>query len=203
MLQRQHPRLVLASASESRRALLAAAGIAFDVRPADIDEARIKREARSEGRTVEETALRLADAKAAAVARAEPGAVVIGADQILACAGCWFDKPADVATARQQLMALRGASHILATAVVCHENGRRVWQDLTVPRLVMRRFSEAFLDAYLTAEADQVTRSVGGYRLEGYGAQLFDAVEGDHSAILGLPLLPLLSFLRERGILVG
>jgi septum formation protein len=203
MLQRPYPRLVLASASESRRSLLAAAGVAFDVRPADIDEGRIKREARSEGRTVEETALRLADAKAAVAARAEPGAVVIGADQILVCAGCWFDKPADVAAARQQLLALRGASHTLATAVVCHEEGRRVWHDLAVPRLVMRRFSEAFLDAYLAAETGGVTGSVGGYRLEGYGVQLFETVEGDHSAILGLPLLPLLSFLRSRGILIG
>jgi septum formation protein len=202
MFQLPTPPLVLASASSSRRALLAAAGLIFEVRPADIDEAVVKRDARAEGMGAEVTALLLAELKASAVALREPGALVIGADQILACDGAWFDKPADVAGAREQLRALRGRSHVLATAAVCHQGDRRIWHDVAAPRLTMRDFSDDFLERYLAAEADGITGTVGAYRLEGRGVQLFDAVEGDHSAILGLPLLPLLSFLRQRHLLI-
>ena len=195
------PRLILASASASRRALLAAAGVVFDVQPAAVDEAAIRQEARQQGQSAEAAALRLADCKAATVSRREPHAIVIGADQILACAGTWHGKPADAAAAREQLVALRGRSHVLATAVVCHEGGSRVWHDAAAPRLAMRQFSDAFLDRYLAAEAGTITDTVGCYRLEGRGVQLFDKVEGDYHAILGLPLLSLLSFLRSRGII--
>jgi septum formation protein len=203
MFQLPTPRLVLASASTSRRALLAAAGLTFEVRPADIDEAAVRCDARAEGMGAEVTALLLAELKASAVALCEPGALVIGADQILVCDGVWFDKPADVAGAREQLRALRGRSHVLATAAVCHQGDCRIWHDVAVPCLTMRDFSDDFLDRYLVAEADTVTSTVGAYRLEGRGVNLFDAVEGDHSAILGLPLLPLLSFLRKMRVLVG
>lgn len=196
MLQYPRPRLILASASASRRALMAAAGLSFEVRPADVDEAAIKQEARAEGVGAEVAALRLADAKAAAVAREEPDALVIGADQILVCDGVWFDKPVDVAAAGDQLRALRGRVHVLVTAVVCHQGVARVWHEIASPRLTMRGFSDEFLDCYLAAEGVAVVSTVGAYRLEGRGVQLFDAVEGEHSAVLGLPMLRLLAFLR-------
>ncbi len=202
MLQRPSPRLILASASASRRALLAAAGLTFEVWPADIDEASVKQQARSQGVSAERTALRLADLKAAAIALQQPEAMVIGADQILVCDEVWFDKPADAAAATEQLRALRGRTHILATAVACHRGAARRWKTVVSPRLTMRDFSDRFLIEYLAFEADAVTTTVGGYRLEGLGVHLFSTVEGDHSAVLGLPLLPLLSFLRDDGILV-
>jgi septum formation protein len=129
--------------------------------------------------------------------------VVIGADQILVCGRVWHDKPTDMEAARDQLRELRGREHALATAVVCHQNSIPLWRHVVTPRLRMRAFSEEFLDAYLAAEAATVLSTVGAYRLEGVGVQLFDVIDGDHSAILGLPLLPLLSFLRQRRILVA
>jgi septum formation protein len=203
MLQRPEPRLILASASASRRALLAAADVTFDVRPADIDEAEVRRTARANGAVAAEVALLLAELKARRIAESNPDALVIGADQILVCDGVWFDKPANVAAAREQLLALRGRSHALATAVACQQGHQTVWHHITEPRLTMRMFSDGFLDTYLRSEADCVTSTVGAYRLEGRGVHLFAAVEGGHSAILGLPLLPLLAFLRARGILVN
>ncbi len=154
----------------------------------------IKREARAEGVDAEVAALRLADAKAAAVARDEPDALVIGADQILVYDGVWFDKPVDVASARVQLRALRGHVHALVTAVVCHQGAGRVWQGIASPRLTMSEFSDDFLDCYLATEGDAVIGTVGVYRLEGRGIQLFDAVEGEYWAVLGLPMLELLGF---------
>src|SRR5689334_16500677 len=141
MLQRSKPPLVLASASESRRALLAAAGVEFAICPADIDEAAVKHEARAQGANAQQTARRLADLKAASIARRMPEALVIGADQILVCDGVWFDKPANPAAALAQLRALRGRDHILATAVVCHRNDGPRWGAVVSPRLTMRDFS--------------------------------------------------------------
>jgi septum formation protein len=203
MLQHPTPRLILASASAPRRALLTAAGLMFEARPADIDEAGIKRDALAEGISVMNTALRMADLKAAAISRLEPEALVIGADQILVCDGAWYDKPGDITEAREQLRKLRGCSHMLATGVVCHQGGSRVWHDVAMPCLTMRNFSDDFLDRYLADEADTVTSTVGAYRLEGQGVQLFDAIDGEHAAILGLPLLPLLSFLRRSRVLIA
>jgi septum formation protein len=201
MLQRAGPRIILASASASRRALLAAAGLTFDVQAADVDEAMVKRDALVEGVNAETAALRLADLKAAVV-RHESDALVIGADQILVCNGVWFDKPVDATAARDQLRALRGRCHVLVTAVVCHQGAIRVWDYVAMPRLVMRDFSDVFLDQYLAAEGDAVISAVGAYRLEGRGIQLFDAVEGEHTAVLGLPMLPLLAFLRSMHCIV-
>lgn len=200
MLQRADSRLILASASASRRAVLAAAGLTFEVHPSGIDEAAVKRSAQGDVTTV---ALLLADLKAQAVARREPDALVIGADQILVCDGTWFDKPDDADAAAHQLRALRGKTHQLATAVVCYAEGRRVWQHAEAPRLTMRDFSEDFLRIYLAAEGEAVTSTVGAYRIEGLGAQLFAAIDGDHTAVLGLPLLPLLGFLRKQQIIVS
>jgi septum formation protein len=202
-LQADTPPLILASASVARRAVLAAAGLRFAVRPAAIDESAVKRAARSEGLDATAAALRLADAKAAWIARQEPQALVIGADQILDCDGTWHDKPEDLAAARRQLLTLRGRAHRLATAVVCRIGDRLVWQHVAQPRLTMRIFSEPFLDAYLAAEGELVLSSVGAYRLEGPGVQLFASVDGDHSTILGLPLLPLLDFLRGAGVVLA
>ncbi|MBL6078002.1 Maf family protein [Belnapia sp. T18] len=203
MIQQEAPALVLATASAARRAVLAAAGLRFTAEAAAVDEAAIKESARAEGIPPGEAAMLLAEAKAQRIARRHPEALVIGADQLLVCEGRWFDKPPDMAAARAQLLALRGRPHELMTAMVCWRGGQRVWQHLARPRLTMREFSEEFLDAYLAAEGEAVLGSVGAYRLEGPGVQLFHAVEGEQSAILGLPLLPLLDFLRQHGVLLG
>jgi nucleoside triphosphate pyrophosphatase len=201
VIQAQAPRLVLASQSAARAALLASAGLRFEARPARIDEAAVKAACRAEGAGAEEAALALAGLKAARVREAD--AVVIGADQLLVCEGEWFDKPPDLHAARAQLLALRGRAHVLVTAIVCLRDGREVWRHVARPSLRMRHFSEAFLDAYLAAEGAAVLSSVGAYRLEGLGVQLFEAVHGEHAAVLGLPLLPLLGFLRQHGVLTA
>jgi septum formation protein len=203
LLQAATPRLVLASASATRSALLEAAGLRFEAHAARIDEEAVKRADRAEAADVADTAVNLADLKARRVARAEPDALVIGCDQMLECDGAWFDKPPDRDAARLQLQALRGRRHTLVTAVLCRRDGRRVWQHVARPRLTMRPFSDAFLDTYLDAEGAHVTQSVGAYRLEGLGVHLFDRIEGEHAAILGLPLLPLLGFLRQAGVLAA
>lgn len=195
--------VILASGSSARRTLLAAAGVQFEARAADLDESALKRTAREAGNTAEAAALRLAEAKAAAIAEQAPDAVVIGADQILVCGDTWYDKPADLDAARTQLLALRGRTHGLATGMVCLRPGAPPWRYAETPRLTMRAFSESFLDDYLALEGDRVLSSVGAYRLEGPGVQLFARVEGDHSAILGLPLLPLLDHLRSAGVLMA
>lgn len=200
-MQAAHPPLILASASATRGALLTAAGVRFARQAAEVDEAALKQAARAAGDSAEAAALRLAEAKAAAVAANAPGALVIGADQILVCGSTWYDKPADLQTARSQLLTLRGREHGLATAVVCVLHGRPVWRHTETPTLTMRGFSPAFLDVYLALEGERVLGSVGAYRLEGPGVHLFERVVGDHSAILGLPLLPLLGFLRTAGAL--
>ncbi|HTC07210.1 MAG TPA: Maf family protein [Acetobacteraceae bacterium] len=203
MLQQATPRLILASASASRRALLANARVRFDVEPAAIDEAAVKQTARAEGLTAADAAIILADLKAARISTRNPDALVIGADQILVCDGAWFDKPADAAEAETHLRTLRGRTHTLATAAVCHLDGRSIWQHETQPRLTMREFSDAFLAAYLAVEGGALTTTVGAYRLEGAGIHLFSRIEGAHDAILGLPVLPLLQFFRDRGVLTA
>lgn len=200
-MQSARPEIVLASGSATRRMLLAAAGLRFRTESPAVDEAAIKQSARGADMAAEEAALSLAALKAARIRDAD--ALVIGADQILLCENEWFDKPADLATAREQLLALRGRTHELVTAVVCRRGGTPVWQYLARPRLAMRHFSDAFLDAYLAAEGTDILASVGAYRLEAGGIQLFERVEGEHAAILGLPLLPLLGFLRQHGVLLG
>ena len=195
------PLVVLASGSATRRALLEAAGLRFTAKAVAVDEAAIKQAMRSEGADPADAALALANAKAMRVRDAD--ALVIGSDQLLVCDGEWFDKPPDLAAAREQLWRLRGRSHALMTAVTCWRGGRAIWHHVAQPRLVMRNFSETFMDAYLVAEGESVLSSVGAYRLEGCGMQLFDAVEGEHAAVLGLPMLPLLGFLRQHGVILG
>jgi len=202
-LQAQHPKLLLASASPARSQLLCAAGLTFEARAAGIDEVEVRRLARIWHISDTGMALRLASLKAEQIARAEPEAIVIGCDQLLVCAEQWFEKPADTDAARIQLRALRGRSHTLVTAVVCQQGEQRLWQHVAQPQLTMRAFSDAFLEEYLALEEGRVTGTVGAYRLEGPGVHLFEAIDGEHSAILGLPLLPLLDFLRRQGVVVG
>jgi septum formation protein len=195
--------LILASASAARARVLRAAGVDFSVRPAAIDEAEIKRRFRAEARSPRACACALAEAKAVEVSLRYPGAIVVGADQILVCGAEWFDKPDDLAAARRQLQRLRGRSHALETAVCATRAGRRLWAHATAPQLTMREFSAEFLECYLEREASAILGSVGAYRLEGNGVQLFARIEGDYFAILGLPLIPLLDFLREQRQLAG
>jgi septum formation protein len=199
--QAAEPRLILASSSATRRALLERAGLRFEAMPAAVDEAALKQAAQAEGIPPEDAAIMLAEAKAERVARRLPEALTIGCDQLLVCEDRWFDKPTDLGAARAQLLALRGRTHRLVTATVAWRGGGRVWQDVSAPRLTMRGFSDAFLDVYLAAEGEALCASVGGYRLEGLGIHLFSRVEGEHSAVLGLPMLPLLAFLRGHGVL--
>ncbi|WP_198374800.1 Maf family protein [Neoroseomonas rubea] len=203
MIQADSPELILASASRARRAVLESAGLRFIAQAAAVDEATIKESAQAEGIPPVDAALMLADAKAERVARRAPDAVVIGCDQLLVCEGTWFDKPVDIDGARDHLRRLRGRTHDLVTAIVCHRHGGRVWQHVAMPRLTMRDFSDSFLESYLAAEGEHVTQSVGAYRLEGPGVQLFSRVQGEHAAILGLPLLALLDFLRQHRVLTG
>lgn len=193
--------VVLASASAVRARLLVAAGLVILRDPAALDEGAIKAEFRGAKRAAGDCALALAEAKARLVCGRHTGAWVIGADQILDCEGRWFDKPRDLAEARAQLQTLAGKRHDLVSAIVVLRDGAMIWQFVDRAQLTLRRFSAAFLDAYLTAVGEAALDSVGAYQLEGRGAQLMARVEGDYFSILGLPLLPLLDFLRGQGVI--
>lgn len=191
--------LVLASKSQSRRAVLAAAGIPFEIAPADIDERAI--EAGIPNAEPETVAHTLAREKARAIAHRMPGRLVLGADQTLGLGERIFSKPADAQAARAQLALLRGTTHVLHSALVLARNDLSVLEICEPARLTMRDFSDAFLDSYLAAAGAAVTTSVGAYQVEGIGIQLFERIEGDHFTILGLPLARLLEFLRREGYL--
>ena len=194
------PPLVLASASPARARMLRAAGLVFETAPAGVDEAGVREAVRAEGADAAAAAMALAVLKASRISADRAGALVVGADQMLTCEGRWFGKPADFAAARRQLQDLRGRVHRLETAACAALDGAIVWRAATSARLVMRRFSDRFLDRYIADCGGEVLSSVGAYRIEGRGAQLFTEVEGDLFTILGLPLLALLAFLRERGL---
>lgn len=193
--------IVLASASPARAGMLAAAGVPFAADPAAVDEASVKHAMKADGAAADAVAEALAALKAQQVARRHPGLLVVGADQMLVCGGRWFDKPADAAEAREQLLGLRGRTHELVTAAVVVCDAEVLWHHVELARLTVRPFTEAFLDFYLDAMGGTVRRSVGGYAVEGLGAQLFSRIEGSHYAVLGLPLLPLLDFLRGHGVI--
>ncbi|HRO51371.1 MAG TPA: Maf family protein [Hyphomicrobium sp.] len=196
-------RLVLASGSATRRTMLEAAGIDVTVSPADVDEATIRDRLLSDNPDVPHAriALALAEEKAKAVSAQQKDALVIGADQVLSLEGSLFEKPRDMDDARASLMALRGKTHTLHSAVALAVNGETVWHDAAEAHLTMRAFSDAALDAYLARVGDVVLTSVGAYQIEGPAIQLFAAVDGDHATILGMPLLPLVTELVRRGVL--
>ncbi len=194
------PRLVLASRSSARALLLRRAGIAFDVDAASLDEDSVKLAMKAEGATAMDAAATLAALKAERVCARHPGALDVGADQILDCGGQWFDNQAHAEHLRAHLTALRGREHRLETAVCVARDGAVIWHDGDSATLTMRPFSDRFLDDYLVAAGPEALGTVGGYRLEGPGAQLFSRIDGDFFTILGLPLLPLLAFLRGHGI---
>lgn len=191
--------LVLASASAARRLMLEAAGLAFEVDPPRMDEEAAKASLRAQGMKPRDQADALAELKALSVSRRR-GGFIIGADQMLAVEGATLDKPKDAAEARAHLVRLRGRAHELITAAVVAREGVAIWRHVDTPKLQMRAFSDAFLDDYLLRAGDGALSSVGAYQLEGLGAQLFERVEGDYFSVLGLPLLPLLAFLRQHGI---
>lgn len=196
---RERKPLILASQSQVRQTLLANAGLTFEVKPAAIDERSIQQ---SSGLTVaSEIAARLAYEKALYVSLRSPSRYVVGADQTLECDGRLFDKPVGRAGAVEHLRALSGRIYTLhaGVAIVC--DGRSLFEDVSVARMTMRELSEETIEAYLDAVGDAVTASVGAYQLEGLGVHLFSQIEGDHFTILGLPLLPVLAFLRGQGLL--
>lgn len=193
--------IILASQSPVRRRLLAQTGIDFETAVSGTDEASVKASLLAEGASPREIAEVLAELKAVSVSRRTMGAFVIGADQVLELEGTLYDKPGDLAGARQHLETLRGKTHRLHTAAVVAKAGAPIWRQLDAADLTMRTFSDAFLDAYLEAEGEAVTGSVGAYFYEGRGAQLFSRVSGDYFTVLGLPLLPLLQFMRDHGVL--
>jgi septum formation protein len=192
--------IVLASASKARREMLASAGVAFTVEPADVDEPAIRRELAKKGDAdPPQVAEILARAKAEDVSRKHNGSLIVGADQVLALGTEILSKPADAGAARRSLLHLKGRTHELHSAVALAEGGKVSWSHIATARLTMRDFSDAFLDEYLRRAGDRIGQSVGAYELEGLGVQLFERIEGDYFTILGLPLLPLLTELRSRG----
>ena len=192
--------LILASASVSRRQMLQNAGLDFTIETSGVDEDEVKLSLAAEKATPRDIAEMLAELKAKRVSLRHPEAMVIGADSTLACNGRLFDKPPTMEAARKQLQAPAGQTLELHSSVVVARGGVRLWHCNEHARLTMRPLSDVFLDAYLARAGSAVTTSVGAYQLEGVGAHLFTRVEGDYFTILGLPLLPLLSFLAGHGI---
>ncbi len=195
--------IILASGSQTRRQMLERAGLSVHVEKPYVDEDEIKHSFRAEGLSAAEVAEALAELKANRVGQRYVGTdlLVIGADQMLECGGDWFDKPANRAEAAASLRRLSGRSHTLISSVVVVHNGARIWHHSDRATMVVRTLSDGFIEAYLDQAGEAVCQSVGAYQLEGLGAQLFNQVRGDVFTVLGLPLLPLLDFLRLRGLL--
>ncbi len=195
------PRLILASKSATRRAVLDGAGVPYEALGSGVDEESAKVELLAKGANPSQVADALAEQKALAVSRRR-SELVIGADQTLELDGRLYDKAETVDEARARLIALRGKSHQLHSAVVVAQNGATIWRETQSATLGMRDFTDEFLDAYLAAEGEAALGSVGCYRLEGSGVQLFSSIEGDYFTILGLPLMGLLELLRTQGLLL-
>ncbi|NVJ69918.1 MAG: Maf family protein [Alphaproteobacteria bacterium] len=193
--------LVLASGSKTRAAMLENAGAVFEIDPAHVDETAVKDAMLAEGAPPRDLVDTLADLKARNVAMRRPEDMVLGADQILVCEGKVFSKAETLADARETLKALSGKTHHLMSAAVIYEGGQAIWRALDTVSLTVRPLSDDFIEGYLEAIGDAAFWSVGCYQIEGLGAQLFTKVDGDHFTILGMPLFPLLDFLRLRGMM--
>lgn len=194
--------IILASKSPARAAVLTGAGVPFETAVAGVDEDAVKQAMLAEGAGAREVADALAELKAIRISQRRPG-FVIGSDQTLEFEGRLYDKVSDQAQAAERLKAMRGKSHKLHSAVVVAKDGAPIWREVVSATLTMRDFSDAFLADYLAAEGEHALGSVGVYRLEGPGAQLFSRIEGDYFAILGLPLMGLLDLLRRHGALAA
>ena len=195
--------LVLASKSETRRQLLTNAGVNFIARAANVDEVGLRGSAAASSMIAADIAMMLAEMKALKVSHdngEHPSGFVLGVDQILVCGNETFGKPEDIATAGSQLRLLSGKTHQLMTAAVIYRDGERIWQHLETSKLTMRRLPDEFIDYYLLAIGDAALKGPGSYQVEGFGAHLFSRIEGCSFAVLGLPLLQILSFLRSHGL---
>lgn len=195
------PRLVLASASPFRKTLLENAGLTFEAEPAEIDERAV--EETLEGLDPEDVATVLAEAKAQDVSARHPGAIVIGSDQTLSLDDTIYHKAASMDEARRRLLELSGKTHHLNSAIVLARDGETIWRHVSVARMTMRDLDPGFVGRHLSNVGDRVLSSVGAYQFEGEGIQLFERIEGDYFAIIGLPLLPLLAKLRELQAIDG
>ncbi|MDB5641803.1 MAG: Maf family protein [Hyphomicrobiales bacterium] len=191
--------ILLASTSPTRLQLLQSAAIPVEVRSPDVDERAVEAELQRQNLSPDAIALELATAKGAQVSRQLSDRLVVAADQTLALGARQYHKPKNIDDGREQLLSLSGKTHALHSAVVCFRGGERLFAHVETARLTMRPFGPAFLEAYMSVAGDTVLRSVGGYQLEGFGVHLFERIEGDHSTILGLPLMPLLAYLRSAG----
>ncbi len=194
--------IILASKSAARRAVLTGAGVPFEVAVAGVDEDAVKSAMLAQGATPRDVADALAEIKAVRISASRPG-FVIGSDQTLEFEGKLYDKAETVEAARERLKTMRGKPHKLHSAVVVAKDGAPIWREIVSATLTMRDFSDDFLEGYLTLEGEQALGSVGCYRLEGPGAQLFSKIEGDYFAILGLPLMGLLDLFRRHGALAA
>ncbi|WP_428407244.1 Maf family protein [Hyphococcus sp.] len=192
------PRIILASGSAIRRAILSAADVPFEVMKPDVNEDIIKEQGKRDGLDLESLAMALAEAKCMDVA-AKTDAIVIGSDQIMEFRGRAYDKPTSMEEAKARLVETQGAAHTLINAIAVARNGNIIWRNLDRPKLVMRKLSEAEIDAYLAACEPDILHSVGAYQVEKLGSRLFERIEGDHFAVLGLSLYPLLDLLRREG----
>lgn len=195
--------LILASRSAARKAMLEAAGLSIELDPADVDEAATKGRLLSEGGDARSVAMALSGEKALAVSRRHPGRLVLGADQTLELDGTLYDKAASLDEARARLKLFSGQTHQLHSGAALARDGAVIWTLADTAMLKVRPLSDGFIDGYLARNAEAALSSVGGYWLEGEGAQLFERVEGDYFTVLGLPLLPLMGFLREIGELAA
>lgn len=192
------PRIILASGSAIRRDILTAAGVPFEVMKPDVNEDTIKAQGKSEGLDLEALAMRLAEAKCMDIAQ-KTDAIVIGSDQIMEFEGRAYDKPATMGEARTRLLETQGASHTLINAICVARHGQIIWRNLDRPTLTMRALTEKEIDAYLDAAGPEILYSVGAYMIEKLGARLFERIDGDQFAVLGLSLYPLLGLLRDEG----
>jgi septum formation protein len=179
--------------------MLKAAGVDFVVQAADIDERGLTQELLSQGKDASAIARGLAEQKALAISRQNPGDMVLGGDSILALGRELISKSADLASLRAELRRLSGKTHLLISAAALAHDGQVIWRHVETARMTMRALSDAFLDDYLARAGEAVLGSVGGYHFEGLGAQLFESADGDYFSILGLPLLPVLKELRAQG----